>query len=277
MLWRARGNSEFTNMPEGMRLDVTNTLFADFVDLCHHELVNARYTIDPSESSDAIALNYFRVQHRRIQAKPRRVRVAKDFVCPPYSQSAFDTLRLKAETGDDLGLHQHKDFGKADFDDSLLNDWGIHHLHLSTVMRGQFVERSGPLLFARITDNEFYCIKIMMHGRGHNPWPRQELLEIIYQNWPHSIGDYQLKDSPAGMVVGLEDSRTDEEIAQLRKAGINVPTQRQDGTIHLPVGGGAASDKTSMIAAHELNRLIRQCGDLETTITQAQRAYREIG
>ena len=215
------------------------------------------------------SLNITAFSTRRIRAKPRTVRVAKDFVCPSDLQWAFGALRLKVEKGDDLGPHQHIDYGGADFDDDLLNDWGIHHLHLSTSMRPDgFVERSGPLLFARLTDNDFYCIKIMMHGGGDNPWSRQELIDIIYQNWPESIDHSRLRGPPGMEVVGLERLHTDEEIGLLRRKGVYVFTQRADGTTHLPIGGGSTSAGVSLIVAMDRDRLHYQCRDLETAIKE---------
>jgi hypothetical protein len=44
----------------------------------------------------------------------------------------------------------------------MLNDWGIHHLHLGTKISKNtgFVERTGPLLFVKFEKNVAYFIGV---------------------------------------------------------------------------------------------------------------------
>jgi hypothetical protein len=49
--------------------------------------------------------------------------------------------------------------------DLLLNDWGIHHLHISTAIESDgFVARDGPLIFAVFKPLVAYLIEVMNHG-----------------------------------------------------------------------------------------------------------------
>jgi hypothetical protein len=49
--------------------------------------------------------------------------------------------------------------------DLLLNDWGIHHLHVSRVVEPDgFVKRGGPVIFAIFKPDRAYLIDVMGHG-----------------------------------------------------------------------------------------------------------------
>ncbi len=66
--------------------------------------------------------------------------------------------------------------------DLLLNNWGVHHLHTSSIVEPDgFVKRDGPLLFVSFTSRAAYVIDIMMHG----DWNRVHVLEVLASEWPH--------------------------------------------------------------------------------------------
>jgi hypothetical protein len=141
--------------------------------------------------------------------------------------------------------HQGKEIDDPLYKDALLSDWGIHHLHLGTVLDPDgFIKRTKPVLFTRVTNDCLYMIQIMDHGPGaEDVWSKQEIVEIIHRNWPDSIRQYRIKG------IELERKATDSEIKQLRGAGILTMLEMKDGTIYMPVGGGIASDRTSLQVA----------------------------
>jgi hypothetical protein len=58
----------------------------------------------------------------------------------------------------------------------LLNEWGVHHLHLGAAPSSRdpsLIERSGPVLFARINPDDFYAINVYSHGA----WEQTSVLE----------------------------------------------------------------------------------------------------
>lgn len=243
---------------------VTTDLFAFVAGGCREALTKAGYTVSAPDD-EGIVFDYFRVLRRSIPTRPRSVHVAKTFVCTPDLRTAFDALCHKARIGGDLRPHQHRDRGNAAFDDGMLNDWDVHHLHLSTTVEADgFVTRSKPVLFARLTGDDFYCLTILPHGRGVKPpWSRQELVDILHDNWPASIEHAALK-SPAGLqIVGVEQTHSDEDYARLRKAGINLLTQRADGTVHMPIGGGMSSSGINSLVVRECSRLQLQCRQVD--------------
>jgi hypothetical protein len=141
----------------------------------------------------------------------------------------------------------------AERNDDLLNDWHIFHFHLGqNVENDGFIERTDPLLFARVTETYFYEINIY----GHGNWSNLDLVEIIHKNWPETIENFALNN-----ILGLTYAPTSGDIATLRKNQINSFIQTEDGTIYAPIGGGYMSDGSStaaVIEAHKNTRYIRQ-------------------
>jgi hypothetical protein len=79
----------------------------------------------------------------------------------------------------------------------MLNDWGVHHLHISTqVGVDGYVRRGGPLLFPVFRPQVAYLIDIM----GHRDWTRHHVLEMLATEWPnegaiHDLGCSQSQRS----------------------------------------------------------------------------------
>lgn len=48
-----------------------------------------------------------------------------------------------------------------------------------------FVNRTGPVLFARFDEQNAYLINVWSHGN----WTNQDMIRIIHNNWPESIED----------------------------------------------------------------------------------------
>jgi hypothetical protein len=96
----------------------------------------------------------------------------------------------------------------------MLNDWGVHHLHISTQSEPNgFVKRDGPLLFAVCKPQVAYLIDLMKHG----DWTRVHVLEMLATEWSDEGVIYEVN----GILDGPK-SYTDEERAKLRAAGLSA-------------------------------------------------------
>lgn len=112
--------------------------------------------------------------------------------------------------------------------DLLLNDWGIHHLHLSTTVESDgFVKRTGPLLFCFFTLTDAYLIDIISHGG----WTDRRLIEVMFREFPASGCVREIKG-----VLGLSFEPTEAEHTSLRNAAINV-AHMIDGHAVMPSAG----------------------------------------
>lgn len=183
--------------------------FRDVVLSARMRLGEVGYSIATSERDEQVCRKYFNVVHRRIDVKPRAVLFSNDFQCSPDRQPGLDEIQRKSGCGEDLRPHQSTRLDKLKFEDALFNDWGIHHLHLNTVVEPNgVIERSGPVLFVRVTDDALYCIAVAEHGT----WSRQDMLEILHRSWPESIADFRLRGI-------APENVTDEQIETLRSKG----------------------------------------------------------
>lgn len=133
--------------------------------------------------------------------------------------------------------------------DGLLNDWGIHHFHIGEIdKQSGKVSRTGPLLYALVKDDHFYMIDVM----SHKDFSTQRLLDIIYSNWPDVIEGHEIKGA-----LGLDYVCNDEESARLRKHGISTLTMRSEGAVHLPVGGGITTSKSSVNVVRQSKKCLQ--------------------
>jgi hypothetical protein len=134
--------------------------------------------------------------------------------------------------------------------DLMLNDWGVHHLHISTQIEPNgFVKRDGPLLFAVFKPQVAYLIDIMKHG----DWTRDRVLEVLATEWPDEGVIYEVK----GILDGPK-SYSNEERAKLRAAGLSAPFVKINGRFFAPAGGISAagtSDNASISSGHIMRTL----------------------
>jgi len=222
---------------------------ADWLAILKAEICKLGYNADPKLDARSISETYFNIQRLLISANPRKVLISKEFSCPGYLTSGLDLIKDKVRKGENLKPHQSYQFTNPNYNDRLLNDWGIHHLHLGKqIQKNGFVERTGHVLFARVTHDTFYLLDVMNHSPGQQPWIKKILVEIIHNNWPDSIAENRIKG-----IVDTEFNPSEQEIGQLRNAGINSILKMNDGTIYAPLGGGLIGSGISLEVIEESN------------------------
>jgi hypothetical protein len=141
--------------------------------------------------------------------------------------------------------------------DLLLNDWGIHHLHISTTIEADgFVERDGPLLFAIFKPHQAYFIDAM----GHEDFADDRLIRIVSDAWPNE----GLVSEVKGIVGGLKPYRK-EDRAALRSAGLFSFIQI-DGRVFWSSMGGISSAGTSAKASVMSGRILRTLKQFEDQV-----------
>jgi hypothetical protein len=139
-----------------------------------------------------------------------------------------------------------KSLGKYRDLDLLLNDWGVHHLHLSTELDSDgFVKRTKPVLFAIFRHETAYLINIF----GHGDWASDAIPETILRNWPdagiiHDLG-----------MLGSRESYTEIEKLSLRNAGLATAYEADDGKVYM-LNAGLTTAGTSVQAAHAASQIL---------------------
>lgn len=189
--------------------------------------------VEPQE----LAILFFHAGKRRIEPRPRVVKLSTSFACPPGHQEGWAELLAKIEAGDDLSPHLSLRIEDVMGKDPLLLDWGVYHLHLGQALHPKkkgFFERTGPVVFGFPTADAFHAIGIYQHGA----WSDSSVIEIMHSNWPHLTQRAQMQ----GCGMSLARNYTDEDRSKLRAAGINLITPLSDGTFLFPVGGGYSAN-----------------------------------
>ena len=233
---------------------------ADLVALAKREF-SAIWGAGVQQISDGeILMRYLDSLRRRPAIRPRRLLVADDFVCPPAEEPGWQLLQRKILNGNDLA--PHLSCGHIDFEnrDGLLNEWGVHHLHLGTTPstgHPAFVERTSGVLLARITPDTFYAINIRPHGW----WESSTIIESLHRNWPDSIRRYRVSGVPG-------EPLSDRQRRSVRKLNAQAPTAVADGTVYGPIDGGVMSAGVSRDALRASDMLETDVKNLQISIQE---------
>lgn len=220
------------------------------------ELIAKGYVIPATAIDDDIVEGYINILNRQIPVQPRVFHEASEINCSPELVLGYQELKRKVIAGEPLKPHQSTSINKPDYYDALYLDWRIQHFHLKTSphpRQAGFVERSGPLLFAQVTDKDFYAIQVYEHGA----WSKQELIKILENNWPHVLHNFRIKGvRPLGLTY------TDADIAASRKAGITVMATAGNNLIS-PMGGGFRANGQSSLILENRGNLAVNCKQFE--------------
>lgn len=244
--------------PTNQQIEVVANFYDDFIEILRTELANYGHPAGPSDSPKQIHRRYLNLLKRLISRTPRRTHTAREFRCPAEHQSAINDIIQKATRGDDLNPYLSKSIAKnADFNDLALNYWGIHHLHLGNALEadGRFIKRTGSLMFARITDSDFYLVGIFDHVTD---WGDRRILEILHANWPDSIERFRLHG-----VHGLDTLPTSADHLHMQKKHLNLPLQLSDGTVYVPFGGCITRSGSSVDVAGRVSSEVIRILNLE--------------
>ena len=213
-------------MSEGRTVEMD--LYKDFVAFLRSELTQLGYVGTDEPDDKDLPRIYFDVCKRLVSPNPRRIHKAKSFSCPDEFRNALVTIERKIKIGESILPHLSTKIRDLYYNDAMLNDWGIHHLHLGDTLESKgFIGRTGPLLYCRFESDDVYFIGILPHGN----WTTQTLLTTTYENWPEILERYRVR--------GVKGSRlSDEQIKELRRKNCNYCLELSDGKTYAPPGGG---------------------------------------
>ena len=133
------------------------------------------------------------------------------------------------------------------YNDALLNDWGIQHLHLGTSVstkpehRGLLIEGTKELLYVYFDEQCAYFIKILGHGTD---FADQVLVQTIHDNWPEVLEPYR----DPNIISMYPKDLTSTDRYRLRKANLNMGgVTVSDGTTYVMIGGAVASSGDNIL------------------------------
>lgn len=223
--------------------EVEINLREDWNKILNKRLENMGYKLGKGEYE---AVDYFKALKKLIYAKPRSILYSKEFICPNECKKGLTLIEESITKGSDLTLFMSRQIVNLKYNDLLLNDWGIYHFHLNTEKdKDGFIKRSAWLLLAYIDETHVYFINVYHHNK-RNLWTHQRMIKILHDNWPHAIEKFHLKG-----VLELNEKIDDITYDRLRKAGISTFVEVEKGKIYGLIGGGYATDGSSISAVRE--------------------------
>jgi hypothetical protein len=224
-----------------------------------------------------LVARFFNWLERLIHPHPRQVLESQQFIAqavPALEQAYLERIIEKIAAGADLNSHlsrgiihgfikeipppAKKNLGRRRDLDLLLNEWGIHHLHLPDVLDSDGFVRRDPtldkdlLLFAMFRPERAYLLDVLPHG----VWTKEGLVEVAVRNWP----DAGLFITPKG-VVRLSQTTKERDRQKLRSAGVSAFIEI-DGKVFYGATGGLTSAGTSLQSTRRAHHLLNTLADL---------------
>lgn len=196
------------------------------------------YTLAPSvgdlnKDTHRVCVDYWNAEARRVPVRKRAVHRSAELTARHASlsleiQNGISKVEQECLAGADLTPRLSRGLKKLDYNDKMLHDWGIHHLHLSDVVENDgYIKRTDDLLFVMRRPDDIYFLDVRPHGA----WTDEDFIEIVHTNWPDTIEQFRL----AGVTGGPMPA---EQRKNLRDKNANAGVNVADGTFYMPPGGG---------------------------------------
>lgn len=228
----------------------------DLVGIYRAELDRLGYDVRGISGDEELLRAYFGVCRRLVFPQPRQILKSKSFTCCPKHHDALAQIEQIIHEGGDITPYLSKNIKRLNYNDAMLNDWGIHHLHFGIrIERDGFVDRTDMLLYCRFEEGYAYFIAVLPHGS----WAKQKLVKTIHENWPALIDRYRIRG-----VIG--ERITDEEIKALRKVNVNLFVEIEDGVAYLPIGGGTLSSGENILDVRQADVCFRWADRMQQKI-----------
>ena len=105
---------------------------SDWIDFHRSELTRMGFAVPNVSDPHKLSVLYFNALFRLVRPKPRKIWKSRELQCPPELKAGLALLEHKVKSGEDINSHLSRKISELDYNDSLLNDWGIFHFHLGT-------------------------------------------------------------------------------------------------------------------------------------------------
>lgn len=178
-------------------IDLKNDLKLFLKDKFHEDNLNKLGVSAPqtelnkvqSESVENLVELYSKLRHRLLIGHKRKVVIHNSLIKnAKYQQYRSSITKLKNifENGSSIRPYLSNKVDKIYFDDRLLLDWNIHHLHF--IPNSSKQRRANDILFITESEDIIHFLSIMTHEDFYNI----DLLKYIYENAPSILEHYKL-------------------------------------------------------------------------------------
>lgn len=195
---------------------------------------------------------YMNLLNREVTPLPREVHFSRKLECPDDLRVGFNSLVRALIFGHNVNAYLSSNLKRAGYNDGFLNDFGLHHFHLGTGICSEgkskgFINRTGPILIAYVTESSAYLIGIYEHSSPYL-WTDQAVIEVIHNEWPYALSNFKINGIPTS-----QEPITPVDRKVLRSKSCNSFIEMSDGTIYAPIGGGitAASTNTNLMIDYD--------------------------
>ncbi|WP_313569945.1 hypothetical protein [Comamonas terrigena] len=202
---------------------------------------------------------------RNVPEQPYSVRISDELTEKAERLPVASVLQeviARFETGMAIEPYLSKQTQRLSHLDGLLLNWGINHLHLSSIstLKRGFVGRSDFLLFFHQQGTSVYLIDVLPHPKKDDPvgWSQSQLVRIADRNWPEL---HQLLEGQS-----LTQTITDEHYAALRAKNINTVIGTDRGVVVPKLGVTGAGH--SLDSLREFDQMCDRLDNLQTLIRQ---------
>lgn len=237
------------------------------------QLQSTGYKVNKKDSVEDVVRYYYDTLLREISNKPRQIEISNQLQAKQLTGNtklALEKIFERAKTGNSLNRYLSKKILIPKYNDLLLYDWGIHHLHLGLTLDNldpRFISRTNELLYVRVQESKLYCIDILSHDSVYG-FAEKNLIQIIHENWPDLISSHIVIDN--GSHIDLSSC----DIHRLRESHVNTFVSTSDGTNYSPPGGGYASNGSSLNVTIKADMFLSKINSLENAIIQDEPSLR---
>jgi hypothetical protein len=211
----------------------------------------------PKQKANHCLVDYLNYEMKLVEPIPRKILksdLLKSKKFPLQYSKALHEIEIKISRGEDLTYHLSKKALDPACTDDLLNDWFIHHLHLSISksQQGQkFYDRSKYLLFAFFNDDVAFLIDVREHNENY-VFAKKEFLEIMDINWPEFMKKYYWDG-----VTAVTPDCSDAEIAMMRQKGYTVGAYNVNGKAIKSPGVGIMTSGHNVLVVKRADEVCR--------------------
>jgi hypothetical protein len=209
-------------------------------------------------------IDWLHYKTRSIPRRPRAVTLSPEVQAQVANYPAIKKIESELKSGGDItpwlsdSVQKKVSDAKADM---MFNDWQIIHFHLGDIfVQPKKIQRTSDLLFAFIAADRAIFLDVQPHGS----WGMRDLLRILAKVSPSDMSRSELKG-----VLGVSTNYTDDELVQLRQAGIST-TFELDGRFYMSPGLGVATSKHATRIVLAAQRLERETKGLREAIEKNQ-------
>ena len=186
--------------------------------------------------------------------------------------SIVKAIQDDLRNGNDINGRLSKKADRPSQNDDMLFEWNLYHLHLGEDKEdsnSKYYRRTGPLLIVYIPpiDSSAYLLDISEnHFNNQVAFARKRYLEIIDNNWPDLLSEYEMHG------ITPEYSLTDEERAALRSHHVNAFNHINGKMIGNP-GIGITCAGTSILHTMQADYYMNKIDQLEKQCRGLQKEY----